>query len=215
MSQFELNVVNRTTTGKEASKASRRGGEIPAVLYGHKETPKAFTVSTKDFTDAIAHHGTKSLVVLKGDGANETAFIKSIQRNYAKGTFFSVDFIRVSRDEKITVSVPVVLDGESIDVKTGDGILVQGSMEIQITAPADQIPDAVHVDVSKLELDGPAIHAGEIELPKGVELAAGQDDDSIAAVNLPEREEEIVAEPVADATGSEATAQASGETPAT
>ncbi len=216
MAQIELNVAHRTASGKEASKVSRRNGEIPVVLYGHKQEPKTFLVNTKEFTDKVAHHGSKALVVLGGDGGGETAFIKSIQRNYAKGTYNSIDLIRVSRDEKITVSVPVILDGESIDVKTGDGILVQGSMEVEITASADHIPDAIHVDVSKLELDGPAIHAGEIELPEGVELAAGHDDDSIAAVNLPDREEEVeevAAEPVAEATEGEATAEAS-ETPA-
>ena len=207
MSQFELKVANRKSSGKEAAKIARRSGEIPAVLYGHKEEPKNFTVNAREYADRVSHHGTKSMVILTGDGGGETAFIKAVQKNHVKGEIYSLDFLRVSRGEKITVAVPVVLEGESIDVKSGDGILVQGALEIQITATPDAIPDAIHVDVSGLELEGAALHAGEISLPQGVELASDSET-SIAAVNRPDREE------TDDIEGAQATAEASQAVPA-
>lgn len=211
MSQRELTVTKREITGKEANKRLRRDGKLPAVLYGHGETPVNFTVGQKEFSDLLHHNGLHSLLVLKGDGGGETAVIKSIQKHPVKGTPATLDFLRVSRDEKITVTVAVVLDGEPLDVKTGDGLLVQSAHEVQVRAASDSIPDNVHLDISGLVTDGPALTAESIVLPAGVELVTDPSE-TIVAVNQPSvvKEEEPTAEAEAptESPESEATAEA-------
>ena len=206
MAQFEIPVSRRTIGGKEATKRLREEGKIPAVLYGHGEEPVMLSVDFRTFSDHIAHHGTKTLLVLSGDGGGETAFIKSTQKHYVKNTVQSIDLIRVSRTEKIHVKVPVILDGEPLSVRTGDGVLAPGTHEVEIIVSASDVPEAVHIDVSGLELDGPALHVSDITLPAGVELVTSGEE-SVATVNYPATVEQEGGDVVAE--GEEATAEAS------
>jgi large subunit ribosomal protein L25 len=183
MSQKELSVERRTTSGKIAAGQMRRAGRLPAVLYGHGETPVSLSVNAKEFSDLIAHAGVHSLLVLKGEG-DETAIIKTIARHPVKGIPATVDFQRVNRNEKITVKVPLTLENEPVDVKSGDGLLVQSLHEIEVSVLPAEVPVSIAVDVSGLVLNGPALHVSEITLPAGVELLTGADE-AVAAVNLP------------------------------
>lgn len=198
MSQREITVTKRTVAGKEASKVQRREGLLPAVLYGHGQTPVTYTVNAREFTDLIHHHGLHALLVLKGEGGGETAIIKAIQKHPVKGIPAAIDFLRVSRDEKISLTVALVLDGEPLGVKTGDGVLVQSLHEIQVQATPDNLPEAIHVDISGLETDGPALTVGAIVPPAGVIILTDASE-AVAAVNLPAvvKEEEPAAEPAA------------------
>ena len=137
--------------------------------------------------------------------------MKSIQRHPYKNTPQTIDFIRVARDEKVTVKVPVVLDGAPTDVRTGDAILSHGLIEVEVTAAPEFIPDAIHVDVSSLELDGPAMHVSDIHAPAGVTIVTDESE-AVAALNLPAREEEEAGDVVAE--GEEQTAEVSQQVPA-
>ena len=183
MSQKELSVERRLSSGKIAAGQMRRAGKLPAVLYGHGETPVSLSVDAKEFSDLIAHAGIHSLLVLKGE-SDETAIIKSIARHPVKGIPATIDFQRVSRNERITVKVPLTLENEPLDVKSGDGLLVQSLHEIEVSVLPAEVPDSISVDISGLVLNGPAIHVSEIVLPAGVELLTSGEE-AVAAVNPP------------------------------
>ena len=190
MAQYELDVQTRTQTGKGAARQLRMKNQLPAVLYGHHQEPILFALDRKQFTDLVSHHGTNSLLVLTGDGGGETAFIKAIQKHYVKNEVQTVDFIRVSRNEQITVKVPLVLEGEPAAVAEGEGVLMQALHELELTTTPANVPDSIVVDVSHLELSGPAMTVADIpNLPEGIELVTSSEE-AIAAVNLPAREEE-------------------------
>lgn len=190
MAQYELNVQSRTQTGKGAARQLRMKKQLPAVLYGHHQDPILFSMDQKEFTDLVHKHGTNSLLVLTGAGDGETAFIKQIQKHYVKNEIQTVDFIRVSRNEKITVKVPLVLTGEPEAVASGEGVLVQALHELElITTPAN-VPDSISVDVSALELGGAALTVAEIQdLPANIELVTSVEE-AVAVVNLPAAEPE-------------------------
>lgn len=183
MSQQELSVESRATSGKVAARQMRRSGRLPAVIYGHGEAPVSLSVNAKEFSDLLAHHGLHSLLQLKGD-ANETAIIKNVGRHPVKGIPATIDFQRVARNERITVKVPVLLENEPVDVRTGDGLLVQSLHEIEVSVLPAEVPDHITVDVSSLVLNGPALHVSEIALPAGLQLLTGADE-AVAAVNPP------------------------------
>ena len=196
MAQYELNVQSRTETGKGAARQLRMKNQLPAVLYGHKQDPIKFSVDRKLITDLVHHHGTNSLLVLTGDGGGETVFIKMLQKHWVRNEIQTVDFIRVSRNEQITVKVPVVLTGETVEIASGDGVLMQALYEIELTTTPANVPDSISVDISHLELGGAAMTVGEITtIPEGVTLVTDSEE-TVAAVNLPalEVEEDEVAE---------------------
>lgn len=209
MAQYELNVQSRTETGKGAARQLRMKNQLPAVLYGHKQEPIKFSVNRKEFTDLVHHHGSNSLLVLTGDGAGETAFIKEMQKHYVRNEIQTVDFIRVSRNEQITVSVPVVLTGETEAMSTGDGVLMQATHELEVTTTPANVPASIEVDISHLELGGAAMNVGDIKnLPEGIELVTSPDE-TLAAVNLPAAEVEE------DETNVEGEEGEAGDVPAT
>ncbi len=210
MATIDLTVSLRVTRGKEAAKVMRREGLLPAVLYGHGETPVSLAINAREFGDAMRHHGSTNLVVLKGLN-DETAMIKSIQRHPYKNTPQTIDFIRVSRGEEVHVKVPIVLTGEPISVRTAEGVLVHSLIELEVAATPANIPDLISVDVSHLELNGPAMHVSEIKAPAGVRILTPSDE-AVAVINLPAREEEEAGDVVAE--GEEATAEASQQVPA-
>lgn len=210
MATIDLTVSLRETRGKEAAKVMRREGLLPAVLYGHGQEPVSLAINAREFGDAMRHHGATSLIILKGLN-DETALVKSIQRHPYRNTPQTIDFIRVARDEKVTVKVPVILDGAPIDVRTGEGVLDQGLLEVEITASPESIPDAIHVDVSNLELDGAAMHVSDIQAPAGVTILT-DDSESVASLNFPETEEAEAGDVVAQ--GEAETAEASRQVPA-
>lgn len=190
MAQYELNVQSRTETGKGAARQLRMKNQLPAVLYGHKEDPIKFSVDRKELTDLVHKHGSNSLLVLTGDGNSETAFIKMLQKHYVKNEIQTVDFIRVSRNEQITVKVPVILTGETEAMASGEGVLMQATHELELTTTPANVPDSISVDISHLELGGAAMNVGDITtIPEGIELVTSPDE-TLAAVNLPALEVE-------------------------
>lgn len=183
MSTQALSTEVRTLRGKVAARQLRRAGKLPAVLYGHGQEPLTLTVGAKEFSDLIAHHGTHMLLNLQG-AASETAIIKKIERHPVKGIPATIDFLRVSANERISVKIPIHLIGEAMDVRSGAGLLVQSLHEIEVSVLPAEVPNFVEVDISDLVLSGPAIHVSEITLPAGVELLSSSEE-AIAAINLP------------------------------
>jgi large subunit ribosomal protein L25 len=185
MSQKDLTVESRSVRGKVAARQMRRAGKLPAVIYGHGETPVSVSVDAKEFSDLISHSGVHVMLNLKG-AANESAVIKKIERHPVKGIPATVDFQRVSLNERIHAKVAIVLENEPHDVKTGDGLLVQSLHEIDIEALPAEMPEQITIDISHLVLDGPAIHISEITVPAGI-IVLTPGDEAIAAVNKPKK----------------------------
>ena len=217
MAQYELNVQSRTETGKGAARQLRMKNQLPAVLYGHHQDPIKFSVDRKEITDLVHHHGTNSLLILTGDGGSETAFIKELQKHWVRNEIQTVDFIRVSRNEQITVKVPVVLTGETEAMASGEGVLMQATHELELTTTPANVPASIEVDISHLELGGAAMNVGDItNLPEGITLVTDPEE-TLAAVNLPameveEDEETEELEGEEDAAGDvEATEEESGQ----
>lgn len=208
MSQHVLEVTARETTGKEAAKRLRRDGFLPAVAYGHQEEPVKLTVHAKTLTDLIKHEGSHGLFNLKQEGgADLPVIIKSLQKHPVTHAITSIDFLRVSLDEKVRSVVPIHLTGESDGVRVEGGVLVQALHEVEIEAVPQDIPEHINVDISGLVFNGAPIHVSEIELPKGV-TAVTDGGTPVAVVNPPTVEPEVEEE--ADASAVPAT-EVSGE----
>ena len=200
-----LSVEVRTRTGKGASRRARRDGKVPAVLYGHGSEPQHLTLNAHDFAAVLRNSGTNAVLSLTIDGNEQLALTKAIAVHPIRRTITHADLIVVRRGEKVTVEVPVALEGEA-----ANGTLVtQDSTTIEIEAEALSIPESLTVSIEGAE-EGTQITAGQIALPEGVTLIS---DPEMLVVNIvvAPTAEDLVAEGAGEVSEAEGAEAAEGE----
>ncbi|MFC6086146.1 50S ribosomal protein L25/general stress protein Ctc [Sphaerisporangium aureirubrum] len=199
MSEVRLSAEPRTVFGKGAARKIRRADKVPAVLYGHGIEPKHFTLPGHDLL--LALRTPNVLIRLEGEGVNELALPKGVQRDPIRGFLEHVDLLLVKSGEKVTVEIPVTTKG---DIAPG-GLFDQQLMSIAVDAEATHIPTHVEVDITGLEI-GAVVTAGDLKLPKGATLAADPETVVLQVSVMPttsEGEETEAAEATASAESAE------------
>lgn len=163
-----LEVVKRDTRGKNAARRLRAAGQIPAVLYGAQKAgdppaPEAVAVDPKPFLRILhSDSGFNTLITLKvKDGGDSRVLVKNVQLDPITNFPLHADFYRVNMDRKLTVTVPVVIRGESRGVKVDGGILDFVHREIQLECLPTDIPNAIEVDITDLGI-GDAVHVRDV-----------------------------------------------------
>lgn len=165
MSEVRIAAEPRTVFGKGAARKIRRADKVPAVLYGHGIEPKHLTLPGHEVL--LALRTPNVLIRLKGDGVDELALPKGVQRDPIKGFIEHVDLLLVKRGEKVTVEIPVTTVGDV----SSEGLLDQQLVSISVETEATHIPTGVEVDVEGLEV-GASVTAAQLRLPEGTTLAA-------------------------------------------
>ena len=164
MPEVVIAATVRTEFGKGPARRIRNGGRVPAVLYGHHTEPRHVTLPGHEVL--MAMRTPNVLIRLEGlPGGAQLALPKAVQRDPIKGWVEHLDLLLVRRGEKVTVDVPVTVTGE---IAPG-GMLDQQLVQISVKAEATGIPQAIEVDVAGME-PGAAVHAGDLTMPRGVEL---------------------------------------------
>jgi len=166
-----LDAQIRDRTGSRSATAVRKGGRIPAVLYGHQQEPVAISLDAHDFVEGL-HHGHR-LMDINVDGKTQTALIKALQYDHLGRDVIHADLMRVDVTEVIKVTVPLELKGVPKGAKEG-GVLEAHMGRLEVQCLAVNIPEVIVISVKDLEV-GQAIHAGEVQLPEGVTLASPAD----------------------------------------
>ena len=170
MPEVKIAAETRDEFGKGAARRSRLAGRVPAVLYGHGTETRHLSLPAHDLMRALR----TSNVLLRLEGLTkdgEIALPKAVQRDPIKNIIEHVDLILVRRGEKVTVEIPLRIDGE---IAPGDGMLDQQLVQITVEAEATNIPREIVVDVEGLEL-GQAVYASDLTLPSGVTLQVEPD----------------------------------------
>lgn len=166
-----LTAEPRTKLGKIHNRRLRDEGRLPAILYGHGETPVSLSVSTAQFAAAL-RHGVK-VVDLQG-AVKQKALVQSLAWDTFRKNVLHIDFLRVSADEKVSVEIPVVLKGDAPGVNDG-GILEHQLHTVEIEVDPAHMPDKLHASIAKLRV-GESITAGDIsDLPAGAKLITPAD----------------------------------------
>jgi len=166
-----MNIELRSKTGTGVSRRLRTADMIPGVVYGRGLDPITVSVKIRDLQDAISGSGGQNnLITLIGGGTldQNIAIVADIQRDPIKRTPKHVDLHRINPNEKLRVTVPVVLTGTAIGVKEG-GLLDLAHHELRIECLPGNIPDCITIDVSGLKM-AHSIHVSEIPLPVGITL---------------------------------------------
>lgn len=181
-----LSAETRDRAGKGASRALRREGRTPAVIYGGNEEPVSIHLEEKALNKALGTgHFFNSVVELTVGGKTIRTLPKDVAFHPVSDRPLHADFLRVSKDSVVHVDVPVVFINEekSPGLKKG-GILNVVRHELEMICSPDAIPDDIVVDVAGYEV-GDSIHISAVTLPANVKPAISDRDFTIATIVAP------------------------------
>ena len=176
MKEISISAQKRETVGKKASKVLRKEGLIPCNIYGEatengKPVAMSFATSFSELRKLIY---TPHIYVIKIniDGTDHAAVMREIQFHPVTDAPLHVDFYEINDQKPITIGIPVKLVGLAQGVRDG-GRMNLSTRKINVTAPYQQIPEHLDVDVTSLQL-GKSIKIGDLSF-EGLEIASPKD----------------------------------------
>jgi large subunit ribosomal protein L25 len=208
--QVELTISKREVTGKK-TKHLRKAGIIPANIYGHHEASEAVQVDALAFDALRRAHKISGIISLRIDGhkSSQTALVRHIQRHPTSSKILHIDFFRVSLRERIVMKIPIHTLGEAPGVKDEDGVLLHLLDMLEVECMAQDIVNALEVDVSSLAHIDDILYAKDVKLPEGFKLITDPEEPIVkVAATRAEKAEEAEEEKEAAASAP------AGETPA-
>ncbi|MZR32461.1 50S ribosomal protein L25/general stress protein Ctc [Sneathiella litorea] len=202
----------RDRVGKGTSRALRRDGRTPAVIYGDKKTPISISLETKELVKTINHGAFLSTVFTVQVGTDKHNVLpRDMQLHPINDMPVHVDFLRVSAKSQIAVMVAVnfLNEEECVGLKRG-GVLNVVRHEVEMMVPAGNIPESLEIDLLNFDI-GDSVHISEVTLPEGTQPTITDRDFTIATIAAPtvepetsEEEEGAEADAAAEDTGAEA-----------
>jgi large subunit ribosomal protein L25 len=184
--QLTLAAETRDRAGKGASRALRRDGRVPCVVYGDKKEPLSLHVEEKALTKMLhTGHFMNSVVMVEVGGKANRTLPKAVDFHPVTSRPIHVDFLRIGAHSTVTVAIPVRFDNEeaSPGLKRG-GVLNVVQHDIELVCDASSIPDEIHVDLTGLDI-GDSIHISQVKLPQGVKPAIDDRDFTVATLVAP------------------------------
>lgn len=181
-----LSAESRDRAGKGGARATRRGGLVPAVIYGNKQAPVSIAVDPKILWAQMNTPGLRSrLFDISVNGTVERALCRDIQKHKVSGQPLHVDFLRVGKDAKVHVKVTVHFSNQDKcpGLKRG-GVLNIVAHDLEIIAAADHIPSELVVDLEGLDI-GASVHVNDLKLPKGVTVVTHGENATVATIASP------------------------------
>ncbi len=216
--QLTLPAEARDRAGKGASRALRRDGRVPAVIYGDKKDPVSVHVEEKLLSKMLSTgHFLNSIVMVDLKGKAHRTLPKAVDFHPVSSRPIHVDFLRIGEHSQVHVNVPVRFDNEeaSPGLKRG-GVLNVVQHELELICDAAHIPSEIHIPLDGLEI-GDSIHISDVKLPEGTKAAIDDRDFTVATIVAPSamkaEEEETAAEgevPTVGEEGEEGEAPAEG-----
>jgi len=197
-----LDVEGRTERGTRAAKRLRREGYVPGVVYGGKDGDcTTFKVNSRTLRHVLVDGS--ALIDLKVNGKTRPVIVKDQQQHPVRDELLHIDLLEVRLDEKIQTQVSVHLEGaeEAPGIKEG-GVLEHVTHQLNIEALPTDIPDAIHVNVSGLEIAA-TMHLSDISPPAGVTFLDDSEETILASVVVPTEVEEPEIEEETELVGEE------------
>lgn len=209
LSSHSLTVFPRAKTGSRYAQRERAAGRLPAVLYGHGQTPVSLSLDSKEALTYF-HAGEKVFSInLEGEAKDQTVMLKDLQFDYLGTNVIHVDLARVDLNEEIDAHVHVRLVGEAVGLKKAGAILTHPTTELHVRCTVSTLPDHVEADISSLDV-GDSLHAGQVTMPEGVKLLTDEDT-SLATITITKAEEEPAEGEAAEVGGEDAEPEVIGE----
>jgi large subunit ribosomal protein L25 len=190
MASAQLSAQPRSTSGKGAARTLRRDGSVPGIIYGSAREPQALSINAREFERLLERIAAENTVIeLTLDGTTARTLIREIQRDPIRRHVLHVDFQELVAGEKVTVRIPIVLQGIPVGVRANGGILSQVLQELEVRVDPANMPSRITVDVTEVAI-GHSVHVSEITIPEGVEVLDDVEA-TIAVVAAPKEEVEV------------------------
>ncbi|MFG0331468.1 MAG: 50S ribosomal protein L25 [Phycisphaerales bacterium] len=189
-----LKAQKRDRLGSRYARRLRASGQLPAVIYGHKQDPVPVSVDQKE-TLTHLHHGVR-LFSVEVDGETENCLVRDLQFDHLGTDVIHVDLARIDLNEEVTVNATLKFIGEPEALKTPGAIFRVVNETIEIRCIVSEIPEEIPVDVTNLQV-GEHLSASDIQMPEGIKLES-DDDLVIARVAVVQEEEEAPEEDTLD-----------------
>jgi len=215
----DSNVINaeiREDVGKGASRRLRHQGKIPAVIYGGQKDPATLTLEHAPLLHAASNESFYSsiLEIRVADGRTQKVVVRDVHHHPFKMQIMHLDFLRVSAEEILKISVPIhFTNEEESDAGKASGVIIQHLVtEVEIAALPANLPEYLAVDLTELD-DGGVVMLSEIILPEGVEIPAltGEEEDDVMIANTVHVKESQGTGAAAAEDAAEAELEAAGE----
>ena len=181
--QLTLAAETRDRVGKGASRALRRDGRVPAVIYGQNKEPTSVHLEAKALNKALATgHFMNTVVMVNG----ERTLPKDVAFHPVTDRPVHVDFLRISAHATVTVQVPGVFvdEAESPGIAKGNGVLNIVRHDVELVCDASEIPTEITISLKGREI-GDSIHISDVALPNGVQPSVEDRDFTIATIVPP------------------------------
>ena len=210
----QLSATKREKAGKGASRAVRRSGFVPAVVYGDKLAPEMISIEEKVLVAEMSKKGiwTRQYEINVDGKDKHLVLCQDIQKHPVSNRPIHADFLRISKNSILTLDIPLQFVGTEVapGLKKG-GVLNVIHRTIEVKCKADNIPESFTIDLSKAEI-GTSFSASEIKMADGVKLAAHED---FVVVTIVTPQDEVAeTRPQAAATTTEAAATPTADTKA-
>jgi large subunit ribosomal protein L25 len=195
---IEISARKREKQGTGPARRMRRMGRVPGIVYGGEQDALNIELDHKDlYLNLKNERFHASILTLDVAGAKEQVLLRAISMHPYRPQVQHVDFQRVQKNKKLHMKVPLhfVNAEKSPGVKDQGGVVSHVLNEIEITCLPDDLPEFVEVDLAGLAV-GNSVHARDLKLPNGVELAIGKTENpAVATVVVPQlvTEEEVTA----------------------
>ena len=169
MQKHSLKAEKREILGKKVKKL-RKAGMLPVGVFGKDVKSEALVVPTKEFMMVYSKAGETGLVELSYGGKSQHVLISNVQIHPLSREPLHAEMHAVKLTDKIKAKVPIHLEGESVAVKDGVGVVLRTLNEVEVEALPTELPEAVVVNIEKLAAVGDQIKVSDLKLPSGVAL---------------------------------------------
>lgn len=199
----------RDLFGKNASRRFRKGGLVPAVLYGEGAGSVPLVLAKKDIVRILKSETRENTIFkIAFDSEEKDVMIKALQVDAVSDELLHADLILIAMDKAIRISVPIELLGEPVGVKTEGGFVDFMTREVEIECLPKDIPERISADISALHLHQ-SLKVADLAAPAGVKLISDPNT-VLALVQIP-HEEKVEVKPEEEAVAAEAAAAAPAE----
>lgn len=192
MKQLSLNVEARANAGRGPCRRIRASGKVPAVVYGVSGA-RNLAVGESDLRTLMRTlRNSVALIELTNGQEKTLSVLRRLDRDSVKDSFVHADFHEVSLDKEMTVGLGILLKGESIGVRTENGLLEVVAHRVNVRGLPKNLPEILEVDVTELHA-GHAIHVRDLKPIAGVVFADDKDTVVINCTKPDDGEEEAAA----------------------
>ena len=191
-SYYKLSIEHRVETKSRGSKLVRKNGFVPGILYYGGEENENISIEKSVLSRAI-QSGQRVFEITR-DGDSQYTMIKEMQYHPVTDEIMHIDLMRVRRSEKMIISVPIHISGESIGVREG-GILSQALSQVEISCYPTDVPENIAVNIADLQVNQ-SMSVGEIKLDNDDIKIISDSSLNVVSINPPVSEEQTADEGV-------------------